>query len=183
MQDSDNPKSTRTSLDGRCDCGRVRYRLASGPLFVHACHCRWCQRESGSAFALNAMIEADRVHSLGEAPEVIDTPSASGQGQKIARCAHCKVAVWSHYAGAGPVLSFVRVGTLQEPDQMPPDIHIFTSTRQPWLKLDDRVPVVEEYYDRSQMWPGASLERWQAVLPQIKAYRSALSNQRASDGD
>lgn len=88
--------------EGGCDCRAVRYRMESAPLFVHCCHCRWCQRESGSAFALNAMIEADRVTSLGIAPELVNTPSASGQGQVIARCPACRVAVWSHYAGAGP---------------------------------------------------------------------------------
>ena len=108
------------TFDGGCDCRRVRYRLASRPLFVHACHCRWCQRESGSAFALNAMIESDRVVLLGEAPELVDTPSASGKGQRIARCPHCRIALWSHYAGAGRAVSFVRVGTLDDPDAMPP---------------------------------------------------------------
>ncbi len=162
-----------TPMEGGCDCRRIRYALIDRPLFVHACHCRWCQRESGGAFALNAMIEADRVQSLGEAPELVHTPSASGRGQDIARCPHCKVALWSHYAGAGPLVSFVRVGSLDNPDTCPPDIHIFTSTKQPWLQLDDRVPVVPEYYDREQMWPPESLVRFQELLPQIKAYRAA----------
>lgn len=162
-----------TPMEGGCDCRRIRYALNDRPLFVHACHCRWCQRESGGTFALNAMIEADRVQSLGEAPELVHTPSASGRGQDIARCPHCKVALWSHYAGAGPLVSFVRVGSLDNPDTCPPDIHIFTSTKQPWLQLDDRVPVVPEYYDREQMWPPESLVRFQALLPQIKAYRAA----------
>ncbi|HEY1230795.1 MAG TPA: GFA family protein, partial [Ramlibacter sp.] len=99
-------------LDGGCDCGQVRYRMLDRPLFVHCCHCRWCQRESGASVALNAMIEADRVVVLAGAPELVHTPSASGQGQDIARCPRCRVAVWSHYAGAGPLVCFVRVGTL-----------------------------------------------------------------------
>src|SRR5262249_52394334 len=120
-------------LDGGCACGAVRYRMKTGPLFVHCCHCRWCQRETGASFALNAMIEADRVELLAGEPELVNTPSLSGKGQKIWRCAACKVAVWSNYAGGGDRVRFVRVGTLDEPDRLPPDIHIFTSTRQPWV--------------------------------------------------
>jgi hypothetical protein len=161
------------TFDGGCDCRRVRYRLQSRPLFVHACHCRWCQRESGSAFALNAMIETDRLQTLADAAELVDTPSASGQGQQIARCLHCRVALWSHYAGSGPALSFVRVGTLDEPDRLPPDIHIFTATRQPWLTLPPGVPAVPEFYDRALHWPAESLRRREALLPAIEAWQAA----------
>jgi hypothetical protein len=146
-------------LTGGCDCRHIRYRLESRPLFVHCCHCRWCQRETGSAFVLNAMIETDRVTRLGPEPELVDTPSASGKGQKIARCPHCRIAVWSHYAGAGALLSFVRVGTLDEPDRLPPDIHIFTESKQPWVVLPAGAAVVPQYYDRKKYWPEDSIER------------------------
>ena len=144
---------------GGCDCRAVRYRLRSRPLFVHCCHCRWCQRESGSAFALNAMIEADRVELLAGEPEYVQTPSASGRGQAIARCPQCRIALWSHYAGAGATVSFVRVGTLDNPDLLPPDIHIFTSTRQPWVVLPEGTPSVPEYYDFREHWPPSSIQR------------------------
>ena len=150
-------------FDGGCDCRAVRYRLRTRPLFVHCCHCRWCQRESGSAFALNAMIETDRVDVQG-AVDLVDTPSASGKGQLIARCPACRVALWSHYAGAGRTVSFVRVGTLDDPDAMPPDVHIFTSTKQPWVVLPAGTPAVEEYYKASELWPAASLERRKALF-------------------
>ncbi|MFP8778346.1 GFA family protein [Hydrogenophaga sp. RWCD_12] len=150
-------------VEGGCDCKAVRYRMTSAPLFVHCCHCRWCQRESGSAFALNAMIEADRVVSLGMDPDLVHTPSNSGLGQKIARCPVCKVAVWSHYAGAGPVVKFVRVGSLDQPDLLPPDVHIFTASKQPWVLLDPDVPAFEEYYDRDAIWPEESLARRAAL--------------------
>jgi len=127
-------------LEGGCDCRTVRYRMESAPLFVHCCHCRWCQRETGASFAL-------------------DTPSSSGMGQKIARCPKCHIALWSHYAGAGPVSSFVRVGTLDEPDRLPPDIHIFTASKQPWVLIPPAMPAVPQYYDREQYWPRESLER------------------------
>ena len=159
-------------LEGGCDCRFVRYRLQTRPLFVHCCHCRWCQRESGASFALNAMIEADRVTNLGGEPEIVDTPSASGKGQLIARCTRCKVAVWSNYAGAGPVVKFVRVGTLDNPDALPPDIHIFTASRQPWVVIPPGQAAVPEYYVREQYWPAESLERRKAILPLIEAWKA-----------
>jgi hypothetical protein len=151
------------SLEGGCDCRAVRYRLAREPLFVHCCHCRWCQRESGSAFALNALIESDLVTLLAGAPELVHTPSASGKGQDIARCPQCRIALWSHYAGAGRRLCFVRVGTLDQPERLPPDIHIYTASRQPWVVLPAATPAVPEYYSRKQYWPASSLERWAAL--------------------
>lgn len=157
------------SLTGGCDCRHIRYRLESRPLFVHCCHCRWCQRETGASFALNAMIEADRVTVLAAEPELIDTPSASGKGQKIARCPKCRIAVWSNYAGAGPFVHFVRVGTLDEPDHLPPDIHIFTASKQPWVILPPTTPAVPGYYDREQHWPAQSLQRREALLKKIAA--------------
>jgi hypothetical protein len=148
---------------GGCTCRQVRYRLTSGPLFVHCCHCRWCQRETGAAFALNAMIEADRVELLSGEPEAVMTPSASGKGQKIWRCPRCRVALWSNYSGAGDGVRFVRVGTLDNPDEMPPDIHIFTMSKQPWVVLPEGTPAVAEFYDIKQMWPKQSLERRAAM--------------------
>jgi len=161
------------SFDGGCDCRFVRYRMHSPPLFVHCCHCRWCQRESGAAFALNAMIESDRVELVAGSVDLIDTPSASGRGQQFARCPRCRIALWSHYAGAGPLLKFIRVGTLDEPDRLPPDIHIFTASKQPWVVLPEGTPAVPEYYDRDKCWPAASLARRQALLPQIEAWQVA----------
>jgi hypothetical protein len=160
-------------LDGGCDCGAVRFRMSTAPLIVHCCHCRWCQRESGASFALNAMIEADRVSPLGADPELVDTPSQSGKGQTIARCPVCRVAVWSNYGGAGPVIRFVRVGTLDTPDALPPDIHIFTASKQPWLELSPAIPAVPEYYDRKAHWPAESLRRREALRPLIEAYQAS----------
>jgi len=161
--------SESTDLEGVCTCRSVRYRLASAPLFVHCCHCRWCQRETGSAFALNAMIEADRVALLAGEVEVVDTPSQSGKGQKIARCPRCRIALWSNYAGAGDALRFVRVGTLDEPDRLPPDIHIFTASKQPWVLLPPDMPVVDEYYKASERWPRESLERRAALIARARS--------------
>lgn len=135
-------------------------------MFVNCCHCRWCQRETGSAFVINAMIEAERVELLAGEPIVVHTPSESGKGQKITRCPQCHVALWSNYAGAGEAVRFVRVGTLDEPDRLPPDVHIFTASKQPWVVLPPGTPAVEEYYDREQLWPAESLARRAAVRAQ-----------------
>ncbi len=152
------------SLEGGCTCGDVRYRMTSKPIFVHCCHCRWCQRETGAAFALNAMIEADRVVVLKGEPQAVMIPSNSGKGQKVSRCPSCQIALWSNYAGAGDALRFVRVGTLDDPDRLPPDIHIFTSSKQTWVVLPEGTPVFAEYYKRSEVWPAESLARSKAAI-------------------
>ncbi len=152
------------SMEGGCTCGAVRYRMTSKPMFVHCCHCRWCQRETGASFALNAMIEADRVVLLRGSPEAVDTPSESGKGQKIVRCPDCHIALWSNYAGAGDALHFIRVGTLDEPDRLTPDVHIYTASKQPWVVLPPGTPAFEEYYDRNELWPKESLARRRALF-------------------
>jgi len=152
------------ALDGGCTCRAVRYRMTSAPLFVHCCHCTWCQRESGSAFALNALIESDRVVLLQGHVDVVDTPSNSGKGQRIARCPHCRIALWSNYAGSGDAIRFVRVGTLDEATRIKPDIHIYTSTKQPWLTLPAGTPAMQAYYDRKTYWPAQSLARRAAAV-------------------
>jgi hypothetical protein len=155
-------------LEGGCACRGVRYRMTAPPMFVHCCHCRWCQRETGSAFALNALIEADRVEIMSGHLETIDTPSESGRGQKIHRCPDCKVALWSNYAGAGDVIHFVRVGTLDEPDRVPPDIHIFTSSKQPWFVLPADAAAVPEFYDFKDHWTAESIDRYRNARHKAK---------------
>lgn len=132
-------------------------------MIVHACHCRWCQRETGTAHALNAVYEADRVIHTAAEPEIIDTPSASGRGQRIARCSRCKIAVWSNYSASGALSRFVRVGTLDEP-LLQPDIHIFTASKLPWVVLPPDVPAAREFYDPAEVWSTESLLRWKTML-------------------
>jgi hypothetical protein len=147
------------AMEGGCTCRQIRYRLSGRPLIVHACHCRWCQRETGTVHALNALYEADRVAPIAGEPEIVATPSASGRGQRIARCPACRVAVWSNYPQAGPAVRFVRVGTMDDPDACPPDIHIYTSTKQPWVTLPPNAKAVPEFYDLPTTWSAESLER------------------------
>lgn len=153
-----------TLLTGGCTCGSVRFRMTSPPLFVHCCHCRWCQRETGASFALNALIEAERVMLLQGDPEGVITPSNSGKGQTINRCPVCRIALWSNYAGAGEAVRFVRVGTLDDPDRLPPDIHIYTASKQRWVVLPPDAKAVPQYYHRKEHWPADSLARLKALL-------------------
>lgn len=155
---------TTQSFDGRCTCGAIRFRMNARPLIVHACHCTECQRLSGGAFAVNAMIETDRVELLQGVPEPVPVTGTSGKTQTILRCPDCRVALWSHYPRAAGKIAFVRVGTLDEPGRLPPDIHIFTSTKAPWLTLPDGVRAVPEIYAPREVWPEESLRRWAAAV-------------------
>lgn len=138
--------------------------MESAPLIIHCCHCTWCQRETGSSYVINALIESDRLTvTQGEAQEVL-TPSPSGQGQKIYRCPDCRVAVWSHFAGFGDKVSFVRAGTLDEARHIVPDIHVFTSTRQPWVQIPEDQPAFDEFYKLKEQWPDESRARLRKAL-------------------
>jgi hypothetical protein len=152
-----------TTLEGGCACGQLRYRLASKPMIVHCCHCRDCQRQTGSAFVLNALIETDRVEKLAGKTEAVVVPSGGGRQQIIHRCPNCEIAVWSHYGGFLN-LSFVRVGTLDEPSALPPDVHIYTRSKLPWVALPAGAPAFEDYYDSKQLWPAESLARRKAIF-------------------
>jgi hypothetical protein len=147
--------------EGGCACGGVRYRLASDPLFVHCCHCLNCQRQTGSAFVINALIEADRVEILAGEPQPVDVPRDDGSMQTIWRCPDCQVALYSRYTS--PHARFVRVGTLDTPSALEPDVHIFTKSKVPWVEIPDGVPAFDVFYDMQELWPAASLERVEAI--------------------
>ncbi len=161
-------RNATETFEGGCTCRHLRYRMESEPMIVHCCHCRWCQRETGSAFVINAMIESERLKVIDGEPELITIPSESGKGQRVARCPHCKIALWSHYAGLGDLASFVRVGTLDNPDHFPPDVHVFTESKQPWVSLPGGVPAFEQFYRRSEIWPQESLKRRELLIAKQK---------------
>jgi hypothetical protein len=151
------------TLDGGCACGRLRYRMRSAPMFVHCCHCKDCQRQTGTGFVLNALIETDRVELLSGDPTPYKMPTDSGRPHTVFRCLDCGTAVWSEYGGLS-ALRFVRVGTLDDPQALPPDVHIYTRSKLPWVTLPAGVPTFEAYYSSKDLWPAASLERRRAVL-------------------
>jgi hypothetical protein len=149
---------------GGCTCRAIRFRLTDQPMFVHCCHCRWCQRETGASFALNALIEFNRMELTSGTVEVINTPSNSGKGQRISRCPTCHIALWSNYGGGGDAIRFVRVGTLDDPDRWPPDVHIFTESKQPWVVLPAGAKAFAQYYKSAELWPAESLSRRAAIM-------------------
>jgi hypothetical protein len=149
-------------MEGGCSCGEVRYRLASEPLFVHCCHCLNCQRQTGSAFVVNLLIETDRVELLSGEPEAVDAPRDDGSMQRIFRCPTCKVAVFSEYSY--PEVRFVRGGTLDEPRSITPDVHIFTRSKVDWVQLPEGTPAFEVFYELDKLWPPASKERLAALI-------------------
>jgi len=151
------------TVPGRCACGAVQYRLQSRPMFVHCCHCRDCQRQTGSAFVLNALIETDRIAQASGELDAIAVPTDSGRPHRIFRCTHCQTALWSEYGGVAK-LRFVRVGTLDEPAALAPDVHIYTRSKLPWVSLPPGVSAFEAYYDSSKLWPPESLARRRAVM-------------------
>ena len=151
----------RIPIDGGCACGAVRYRLTSDPLFVHCCHCLNCQRQTGSAFVINMLIEADRLEVLEGEPQPVAVPRSGGKKQKIWRCPICQIAVFSQYTRRQ--IRFVRAGTLDDPAAVEPDVHIFTRSKLPWVTLPESVPAFEVYYDTNKLWPAESLERLRAM--------------------
>lgn len=157
-------------IEGACPCNKIRYCLERPPLIVHCCHCRSCQKESGSAFAVNVVVESKYVKLLSsESPELIFTPSDSGGGQQVHRCPSCQHAVWSNYGHSGDVIRFVKAGTLDEPARVPPNINIFVRSKLPWVKLDDSIPCMEEFYDREKVWSKASLERHEELVRSLSS--------------
>jgi hypothetical protein len=159
------------SLEGGCSCGAIRYRLASEPLFTHCCHCLNCQRQTGSAFVINLLIEADRVELLAGDPQPVDVPRDDGSEQRIYRCPTCQVAVYSEYGR--PEVLFVRGGTLDRPSSVAPDVHIYTKSKLDWISLPDSVPAFEVYYDSRALWPAASLERLDAIFKRADSGQAA----------
>ena len=146
--------------EGGCACGAVRYRLASDPLIVHCCHCLSCQRQTGSAFVINVLIETERVELLAGEPQSVDVPRDRGK-QRIWRCPSCQVALYSQYTS--PRVRFVRAGTLDDPASVAPDVHIYTRSKLPWVTLPESVPALQTYYDTQKLWPAESLARLEAA--------------------
>ena len=148
------------ALEGGCACGAVRYRLTAEPLIVHACHCRDCQRLSGGAFALNIWIERRFVESADAAKlRPVSVPAGSGKPQEIFRCLDCGTALWSKYHAAPGDSVLLRAGTLDEPETIAPDVHIFTRSKLPWVELPAGVPSFTTFYNLAEFWPEASRER------------------------
>lgn len=163
---SSNEIQNAFPLEGGCECRYIRYRMVTKPLIVHCCHCHRCQRVSGSAFAMNAMIEANRIVHLGPQPEL----KKVSEGHTLARCPKCYLVVWSNYDG--PLLRFVKVGTLDNPGHCPPDMHIYTASKQPWVVLPEGTPASKQDYEREEVWSKESMERWDIFWEKIRIWEA-----------
>ena len=150
-------------LEGGCFCGAVRYRLTDRPMFTNCCHCRDCQKQAGSAFAINAIIETDRIELLTGEPQPVRMPTESGRPHDIYRCTQCQSALWSDYGGR-PWVRFVRVATLDDPTAITPDAHIFARSKLPWVQLPSEARVFDIYYDMKTEWSPQSLARRDAAI-------------------
>jgi hypothetical protein len=150
--------------EGGCDCGAVRYALSNSPLIVHACHCRDCQRLSGSVYAVNIWIEKEFVELLAGTLSKYERKGGSGSPHEVHRCSRCGTHVLNDYRRAPGSYWWVRVGTLDDPAAFAPDLHLYTRSKHPSVHLPEGVPVFEAYYDRAQVWPAASLARMEAHL-------------------
>jgi hypothetical protein len=149
---------SNTSFAGGCACGAIRYRLTERPLIVHACHCRDCQRITGSAFVINLWIERKFVEA-GLIPKSFRLTAGTGKPHDVFFCDKCGTYLWSFYHAAPGDCLFVRAGTLDQPEKVKPDVHIFTRSKLPWLSLPKEVPAFETFYKIDQVWPGESKER------------------------
>jgi hypothetical protein len=151
------------SLPGGCSCGQIRYRITAAPIITHCCHCRLCQRQNGSAFVINSLIEAEHLPLEGSAPVRFDMPTESGRGHVINRCGTCGVALWSEYGQRGSV-RFVRAATLDDPTAIVPDVHIFVRSKLPWVVIPEGAKAYEIFYEREKDLSPATLERWKAAI-------------------
>jgi hypothetical protein len=173
------PKSSvkvEPPLDGGCACGAVRYRMHELPMFVHCCHCTRCQRETGGPFAHHAMIEFSKFSVLQGEPEFVLVPTDSGRKHWVARCQTCQTAMWNEHGTRKAITRYIRVGTLDAPDALPPRAHIFTRSKQPWLDLLGEAPSFRAYYDAAKTWPADSLERYELAKSARAAEAKASSN-------
>lgn len=155
---------------GQCFCGKVRYRMHGRPMFIHCCHCRDCQQQTGSAFAVNGLIEAERIELLEGKPVVVAMRTDSGHPHDIYRCEACQSALWSDY-GRRTWLRFLRITTLDQPGDFVPDVHIYTRSRLPWVVLPEGARAFEEYYSTKAEWPPDSIARREAARLKADAGR------------
>ena len=139
----------------------MRYRLTAQPMIVHCCHCLNCQQQTGSAFAVNLVIETARVELLSGEPHGVDVPREGGDVQTIFRCPSCQVAVFSQYTS--PAFRYVRAGTLDDPGAVEPDVHIFTRSKRAWVGLPAGAREYEVFYDPAEVWSDESRARWRAA--------------------
>lgn len=139
MADEPDVSKSQAVREGGCYCGRLRYRVTGQPNAVNACHCRDCQRLTGSAFAINAMFKTRAVEELGESWSHRDVVGAE-LGSRSWRCADCGVLLFADHPIFGDSMRFVRIGTLDDGRDLEPDAHYFVRSKHPWVVIPPGVP-------------------------------------------
>ena len=143
-----------TPLDGGCTCAKIRFRLEVAPIITHCCHCRNCQKASGSAFSINAMIESEHLTVLEGTPERF----RGTDSQEVARCAACGLTLWSQHPHFGEAIAFVGVGVLDQGERLAPEAHYFTRSKHPWVQLPPDLPAFEALGYPEKPEAGARIE-------------------------
>ncbi|HEY8604194.1 GFA family protein [Tsuneonella suprasediminis] len=126
-------------IEGGCNCRHARYKLHGAPLAVAACHCRNCQRQSGSAYSVNLVVAGDSVAIEGELACYEDPDSESGKPVLREFCPNCGSPIRS-IPTASPAMVAIKAGTLDNPDAFPPAIHIWTCQMLDWVDVPEGVP-------------------------------------------
>ncbi|MBK6707942.1 MAG: GFA family protein [Sphingomonadales bacterium] len=121
-------------IAGGCNCGAVRYQIEGNPVVVAQCHCKNCQRQSGSAFSVNLMVPVAGVTSTGELAVYEDRDTRSGNAVYRKFCGKCGSPIFSDLA-EGNGMTIVKVGTLDDPAPFAPVVSVWTSTKMPWVEL------------------------------------------------
>lgn len=139
-------------------------------MIVHACHCTRCQQRTGCPVAVNLWIERSRIRMLGDEPvQQGESADENGNNSSGWGCATCGSSVWTIYHAAPPGAVFLRAGLLDDPSAFPPDVHIFTRSKQPWVSIPDDVPSFETYYDFRNTWSEESMQRYRALKESRRA--------------
>jgi hypothetical protein len=134
---SDGPQWT-----GRCNCGAVRYTLASSPLTVAACHCTQCRRQSGAAYSVNLIVRASAMEVVGDLASWEDSDTESGAPLSREHCGKCGSPIRS-VPSASPKLIAVKSGTLDDPSAFAPAMHIWVQSKLPWVTIPDGIPTFQ----------------------------------------
>ena len=149
-----------TDKPGGCACGAIRYRVTETPLIVHACHCLNCQKLTGSAFVITLWIERELVAVSGAEPKFYRLTAGSGQTHDVYYCPDCGTRLWSRFEAVPGDTILLRAGTLDDPAAVTPDVHIYTRSKLPWVRLPEGARAFEAMYKLAEVWPDETRARY-----------------------
>ena len=149
-------------LKGGCICGQVKYYITEKPLFTQACHCKDCKVLTGSSYVVNSSVLENTLIVEGEVSST-ELKAGSGASYKTYFCTKCGNYVYADYDSAVGRLT-VRTKTLDNSEKFPPQVHIFTKDKDPWLNLSEDVICFKEMYDQKKTWPEESLNKYNEYL-------------------